>query len=117
MTPTSFLYGIEVGPAMWGSDIRGLAVEGPRGCAEATAEDDGRPGVGPAITLLLMLAAVAGLALLPVLVGIGILMGRTVTPGLAIGFGVSVLAGIKFLAFGFGLSGAVLSRRVDTSTE
>ena len=102
---------------MWGSDIQGLAVEEVGGGAEAPAEDDGRPRVGPAIAFLFVLVAVAGLALLPVLMGIGILMGRTVTLGLAIGFGVTVLAGIKFPTFGFGLSGAVLSRRVDTSRE
>ena len=102
---------------MWGSAIKGLAVEEASGCAEAQAVEDGRPRVGLTIALAFVLVAVAGLALLPVLVGIGILMGRTVTLGLAIGFGVTVLAGLKFLAFGFGLSGAVLSRRVDTSAE
>lgn len=102
---------------MWGSDIQGLAVEEAGGGAQATAEDDGRPRVGPAIALVFVLVAVTGLALLPVLMGMGILMGRTVTLGLAIGFGVTVLAGLKFVAIGFGLSGAVLSRRVDTSTE
>ena len=102
---------------MWGSTIEGLAERGASGCVEAQAEDEGRPRIGLTIACLLVLAVVAALALLPVLVGIGILMGRTVTLGLAFGFGVTVLAGFKFLALGFGLSGAVLGRRVDTSAE
>ena len=102
---------------MWGSAIEGLVSEGAFGGALAPAEDESRPGVGRLVVVLLVLAVVVGLALLPVLVGIGILMGRTVTLGLAFGFGVTVLAGFKLLALGFGVAGGVLSRPIGTSAE
>ncbi len=98
---------------MWGSAIKELGT-GAVGGVETPAEDESRPRIGLAILSLLVPAAALGLVLLPVVVGIGVLMGRTVTLGLGIGFGVAILAGFKFVAIGFGLVGGVLSRPVDT---
>ena len=64
------------------------------------------PGLG-------VLAAVALVALLlavvPAVVGVAILMGRTVALGIAFGFAASALVGFKALAMGWGFA-AVLDR-------
>ena len=101
---------------MWGSAIQGARERAGAG-AEAPDVDDARPRVGRSIVILLLLAASVAFLVLPAAVGLGVLMGRTVALGLAFSLVLTALVGFKFLAFGFGLVGGVLSRPVDTPSE
>lgn len=97
---------------MWRTAIdRVIGDEGRLGFDLDETADEPR-GLGTLVAAFGIASAAVVLALLPAVVGMGVLMGRTLALGIAVGVGVSALVGLKALAMGWGILGLISNRSV-----